>query len=101
MQFQILSCPDEAYEIEVNENYIRKSNEYIRVILNDAAVPLTGIKGCPENDEGKCPSATFISSIQERIGSIDFAKECGGLGAEIDYSAVVTDGSPVYLSPSA
>ncbi|KAH8084590.1 putative phytase [Filobasidium floriforme] len=97
MQFQILSCPSEAYDIDEAERS-RKSDEYIRVILNDAAVPLTGIRGCPENDDGKCPMATFVSSIQEIIGSIDFEKECLGRGAEIDYSAETTTGAPVYLS---
>jgi hypothetical protein len=42
--------------------------------------------------------ATFVSSIQEIIGSIDFEKECLGRGAEIDYSAETTTGAPVYLS---
>ena len=97
MQFQVLSCPSEAYGIDEAEES-RKSDEYIRVILNDAAVPLTGIQGCPENDDGKCPMATFVSSIQQIIGSIDFAKECLGHGAEIDYRAETTTGSPVYLS---
>jgi hypothetical protein len=98
MQFQVLSCPDESYEIEAEGNDVRRSDKHIRVILNDAAVPLTGIRGCPENDDGKCPMSTFTSSIQEIIGSIDFAKECGGKGADIDYEADVLNGSPVYLS---
>ena len=98
MQFQVLSCPSEAYDIDTEGEVSRKSDEYIRVILNDAAVPLTGIRGCPENDDGKCPMATFTSSIQEIIGSIDFAKECLGEGAEIDYSAETITGSPVYLN---
>ncbi|WRT68776.1 uncharacterized protein IL334_005756 [Kwoniella shivajii] len=48
----------------------------VRLILNDAAVPLTGIKGCPNDDDGLCPLATFVSSMQELIGEVDFAKEC-------------------------
>jgi hypothetical protein len=98
MQFQVLSCPDDSYDIEVEGEDVRRSDEYIRVILNDAAVPLTGIRGCPENDEGKCPMSTFISSIQEIIGNVDFAKECGGEGADIDYEAEVLNGAPVYLA---
>jgi hypothetical protein len=96
MQFQVLSCPNEEYDVELSTENGRRSNEYIRVILNDAAVPLTGIRGCPENDQGMCPMATFVSSIQEIIGSIDFAKACGS--PKIDYTAEVLNGSPVYIS---
>jgi len=98
MQFQVLSCPDESYDTEAEGEELRKSDEYIRVILNDAAVPLTGIRGCPENVDGKCPMSTFTSSIQEIIGSINFGKECGGEGAEIDYDAEVLNVAPVFLA---
>ncbi|WWC71201.1 uncharacterized protein I206_105154 [Kwoniella pini CBS 10737] len=61
LQIQVLSC---------------SGNKNVRLILNDAVVPLTGIKGCPENDEGLCPFDAFVSSMQELTSEVDFAKTC-------------------------
>ncbi|WVQ79561.1 hypothetical protein IAT38_001660 [Cryptococcus sp. DSM 104549] len=61
LQLQVLTCSGE---------------KEVRLILNDAAVPLTGINGCPEDDDGLCPLNAFISSMQTLIGEVDFAKEC-------------------------
>ena len=49
----------------------------IRLILNDGVVPLTGLKGCPEDDDGLCPLDTFVSALQEIIAETDFAASCG------------------------
>lgn len=65
MQLQVLKCGDA---------------DSIRIILNDAVVPLTGIQGCPDDDDGICPLDTFMSAMQTLIGEIDFAKDCGGTG---------------------
>lgn len=61
---QVVSCP-------ASEN-----PTHIRFILNDAVVPLTGIKGCSDNRHGLCSLQSFVSGIQERIGEIDFYFSC-------------------------
>lgn len=68
MQIQVLSCGNTDEE------------EQVRMILNDAAVPLTGLNGCPDDEQGLCPLATFVSALQTLIGEIDFAQECGVVG---------------------
>lgn len=61
LQVQVLSCSGE---------------KKLRLILNDAPIPLTGINGCPEDDDGLCPVDTFVAAMKTLIGEIDFAKEC-------------------------
>ena len=61
---QVLSCPASG------------KVSHIRFILNDAVLPMTGIKGCKEDKNGLCDLPTFISSMQERIGEVDFAFDC-------------------------
>jgi hypothetical protein len=63
MQLQVLKCD---------------GKDSIRIILNDAVVPLTGIRGCPEDDDGICPLDAFVSAMQTLIGEVDFAKDCNG-----------------------
>ena len=55
------------------------SEEFIRWILNDGVVPLTGIKHCerPDND-GLCRLGDFIQGMQERVTEIDFQEDCFG-----------------------
>ncbi|KAJ7085973.1 phosphoglycerate mutase-like protein [Mycena crocata] len=64
---QILSCPASPAS---------SSPTHIRWILNDAVVPLTGIKGCPANANGLCPLPTFIAGMQQRIAEVDFTFDC-------------------------
>ncbi|KAG2075022.1 phosphoglycerate mutase-like protein [Suillus decipiens] len=61
---QVLSCP------------ASQEPTHIRFLLNDAAVPLTGINGCEEDPNGLCALPSFISGMQERIGEINFAYDC-------------------------
>ncbi|WVQ68657.1 uncharacterized protein L199_006866 [Kwoniella botswanensis] len=61
LQIQVLTC---------------SGTKKVRLILNDAVVPLTGIKECPEDDDGLCPLDDFVASMRELIGGIDFDKEC-------------------------
>ncbi|KAJ3515274.1 hypothetical protein NLJ89_g1865 [Agrocybe chaxingu] len=63
---QVLSCP--------------ASNQptHIRWLLNDAAVPLTGINGCKPNSDGLCDINTFISGMKQRIAEVDFNFDCFG-----------------------
>ncbi|KAH7912604.1 histidine phosphatase superfamily [Hygrophoropsis aurantiaca] len=61
---QVLSCP------------AAEEPTHIRFILNDAVMPLTGIKGCTYDPNGLCSLPSFISGMQERIGQIDFDFDC-------------------------
>ncbi|KAJ7181340.1 phosphoglycerate mutase-like protein [Mycena crocata] len=64
---QVISCPASPAS---------PSPTHIRWILNDAVVPLTGIKGCHRNSNGLCPLPTFIAGMQQRIAEVDFAFDC-------------------------
>ncbi|TFK56976.1 phosphoglycerate mutase-like protein [Heliocybe sulcata] len=61
---QVLSCP--ASDVST----------HIRWILNDGVLPLTGLNGCPEDKNGLCPLATYISVMKERIAEIDYDFDC-------------------------
>ena len=50
----------------------------IRIIINDGVVPLTGIRGCPEDKDGKCPLPMFVESMREIIGTTDWLWACHG-----------------------
>ena len=53
--------------------------DQIRVIVNDAPVPLSPLKYCPEETEyGLCPVDGFVSSLKEIIKETDFAWGCLG-----------------------
>ena len=53
--------------------------EQIRVIVNDAPVPLSPLKYCPEETKyGLCPVDGFVSSLKEIIQDTDFAWACLG-----------------------
>jgi hypothetical protein len=78
---QVLSCPSTSGLEATTPDGADVINQasiatHIRWVLNDAVVPLTGIKGCPENSDGLCKLETFISSIKERIETIDFQFDC-------------------------
>ncbi len=79
MEFQILSCDNE---------------DYIRLLLNDGVVALTGLEGCPEDEQGKCPLSGFIDSVRKIVGGIDFQRECNGEGVDVERMTV--NGSPVW-----
>lgn len=51
-------------------------SRYVRLILNDAPVPLTGVNGCKQNDDGLCALDSFVSSMQTLIGEVDFDHDC-------------------------
>ncbi|KAL4069707.1 histidine phosphatase superfamily [Scleroderma yunnanense] len=63
---QVMSCP------------ASEDPTHIRFILNDGVIPLTGIKRCAEDSDGRCSLSSFISGMQERIGEIDFYFSCYG-----------------------
>ncbi|KAI0757472.1 phosphoglycerate mutase-like protein [Daedaleopsis nitida] len=65
VQFQLLSCES-------------LPDPQIRIIINDGVVPLTGIRGCPEDKDGKCPLPTFVEAQREIIGKTDWTWACYG-----------------------
>ncbi|KZT22884.1 phosphoglycerate mutase-like protein [Neolentinus lepideus HHB14362 ss-1] len=65
VQFQLLSCSSTP-------------NSQIRVIINDGVVPLTGIKGCPEQKDGMCSVDTFVEAQREIIAETDWEWGCHG-----------------------
>ena len=77
MQIQALSCPSKS------------SSRQIRIIINDAAVPLTGIRDCPDEEEGLCPFDTFVSGMQELIAETDYAGMCGQATTQDEASEVL------------
>ncbi|KAL5520875.1 hypothetical protein ACEPAF_2878 [Sanghuangporus sanghuang] len=65
----------------------------IRWLLNDAVIPLTGIIGCPEDENGLCPLSEFISAMRTRLAEVDFAFDCFGNYIVPDLD-LITDGRP-------
>lgn len=50
---------------------------YIRLILNDAVVPLTGLKGCGEDEDGLCELGRFVGALGEIVAETKFGEVCG------------------------
>ncbi|THH15597.1 hypothetical protein EW146_g4910 [Bondarzewia mesenterica] len=65
IQFQLLSCP-------------AKHADQIRIIINDAVAPLTGIQGCPSDSHGMCPVDTFVEAQKKIIANTDWIWSCHG-----------------------
>lgn len=49
---------------------------HIRFLINDAAMPLTGIVGCPDDKDGLCPFSTFVAGMNQRIAEVDWDNDC-------------------------
>jgi hypothetical protein len=82
---QVLSCPAAA------------KPTHIRWILNDAVVPLTGIKGCKADADGLCPLETFIAGMQQRVAEVDFTFGCFGNYTVPNPDLIVDGQLPVTL----
>ncbi|GJE91986.1 phosphoglycerate mutase-like protein [Phanerochaete sordida] len=65
VHFQLLSCGD-------------RTGTQIRVIVNDGVVPLTSVRGCPEDEDGLCPVETFVDAMRELIQTTDWQWGCWG-----------------------
>ncbi|OBZ66403.1 3-phytase A [Grifola frondosa] len=65
IQFQLLSCAS-------------LPEPQIRIIINDGVVPLTGIRGCPKQEDGMCTLDTFIRAQREIIRETDWEWACHG-----------------------
>ncbi|KAF8811998.1 phytase [Phlegmacium glaucopus] len=65
VQFQLLECTS-------------LPGPQIRIIINDAVAPLTGIRGCSEQKDGMCPVDTFVAAQKEIIRNTDWEYDCHG-----------------------
>ncbi|KDR81978.1 hypothetical protein GALMADRAFT_240377 [Galerina marginata CBS 339.88] len=65
IQFQLLECTD-------------LPGPQIRIVINDAIAPLTGIRGCPKQKDGLCPVDTFVAAQKETIRTTDWVYDCHG-----------------------
>ncbi|EIW64306.1 phosphoglycerate mutase-like protein [Trametes versicolor FP-101664 SS1] len=65
---QVMSCPASS------KSQDKKS--FIRFLLNDGVVPLTGIAHCTADKNGLCELDNFVKGMTERIAEVDFAFDC-------------------------
>ncbi|KIK52826.1 hypothetical protein GYMLUDRAFT_250818 [Collybiopsis luxurians FD-317 M1] len=66
VQFQLLECSSPSISL----------GQQIRIIVNDAPVPLTGIRGCPEQKDGMCPVDTFVKAQHEILDQTSWEWDC-------------------------
>ncbi|KAH9837054.1 histidine phosphatase superfamily [Rhodofomes roseus] len=90
---QVLSCPA-SLGVVSNTSAAAGSASYIRFLLNDGVVPLTGISHCETPDpNGLCLLDNFIQGMQERIAEVDFVYDCyGNYTAPLPGSDNIIDG---------
>ncbi|KAH9937170.1 histidine phosphatase superfamily [Fomitopsis serialis] len=73
---QVMSCPA-SVSTALEAGSAADPVSYIRFLLNDGVVPLTGIAHCETPDaNGLCPLENFIQGMQERIEEVDFVYDC-------------------------
>ncbi|KAF9077271.1 histidine phosphatase superfamily [Rhodocollybia butyracea] len=60
------------------------SGEQIRIIINDEPIPLTTIRGCPDQKDGMCPVETFVKTQKELLDKTSWEWDCFG-----DYEDIV------------
>ncbi|CCM05833.1 uncharacterized protein FIBRA_08069 [Fibroporia radiculosa] len=66
---QVMTCP-----VSPGSSHTEK---YIRFLLNDGPVPLTGIAHCETpNKDGLCLLDNFIAGMQQRIQEVNFQYDC-------------------------
>lgn len=52
-------------------------DKYIRFVLNDGVVPLTGIAHCATpNKDGLCLFDNFVAGMKQRIEEVNFQYDC-------------------------
>ncbi|KAJ7115640.1 phosphoglycerate mutase-like protein [Mycena crocata] len=66
---QVLACDSTSSE---------DSTMHIRWLLNDAVVPLVGIRGCTVDEDGLCALSSFVDGMRARVAEVDFAFDCFG-----------------------
>ncbi|TFY63429.1 hypothetical protein EVJ58_g3259 [Rhodofomes roseus] len=73
---QVVSCPA-SVSPTAETGSAKKSASYIRFLLNDGVVPLTGISHCETPDSnGLCLLDNFIEGMLERIEEVNFVYDC-------------------------
>ncbi|KAH9898095.1 phosphoglycerate mutase-like protein [Cubamyces lactineus] len=65
---QVLSCPAKGNSHE--------KESYIRFLLNDGVVPLTGIAHCSDSKDGLCLVDDFVKGMKQRIAEVDVSYDC-------------------------
>ncbi|KAI0652160.1 phosphoglycerate mutase-like protein [Trametes meyenii] len=80
---QVLSCPA--------SHKSHKKESFIRFLLNDGVVPLTGIAHCSENKDGLCAVADFVKGMKERIAEVDYEYDCFA-NYTVPWPDTITDG---------
>ena len=70
----VLECPAES----AADTTASSHPQYIRIILNDAVVALTGISGCPTQKDGLCPIETFVRAQERLVHGSDWDWTCHG-----------------------
>ncbi|KAH9938972.1 phosphoglycerate mutase-like protein [Epithele typhae] len=91
---QVMSCPTIASNSTTassSSSYAPaaadSTTQYIRFLLNDGVVPLTGLAHCETpNSDGLCALTNFVQGLAERLAEIDFEFDCFA-----NYSAPVPD----------
>lgn len=92
LQAQIITCPSRWTS---SPDDARFDHKFVRWILNDGIVPLDGIEGCGEDEEGLCDLETFVRSTNEFANSIDWARDC--LSSYSLGDTPITNGRPNYV----
>ena len=54
----------------------RDKRSFIRFLLNDGVLPLTGVAHCPKNKYGLCEVDNFVRGMKERIVEVDYTYDC-------------------------
>jgi hypothetical protein len=84
---QVLTCPN----THTSESPNTSSPTHVPWILNDAVVPLTGVKDCPPDKNGLCALPTYIKGTKERITQVDYQHDCF-VGCSIPNPDTIIDG---------
>ncbi|KAI0777494.1 phosphoglycerate mutase-like protein [Trametes elegans] len=86
LETQVVSCPagDDSAD----------KKPFIRFVLNDGVLPLTGAKYCTENKDGLCPVDDFVKSMQERIAEVDYQYDCFA-NYTVPWPDPITDGRAI------
>ena len=70
---QVMSCPAST----VSGKSSNETKSFIRFILDDGVIPLTGISHCETpNKDGLCAVDDFVQGMKERIAEVDFQYDC-------------------------
>ncbi|EED80594.1 predicted protein [Postia placenta Mad-698-R] len=70
MEGQVMTCP-------TSNSTSASRDKYIRFVLNDGVVPLTGIAHCATpNKDGLCLFDNFVAGMKQRIEEVNFQYDC-------------------------